>query len=401
MLRKKTRRHHVTYPYICNIHLRAQGNRRLYGALIGGGSDILQMKDNNPHNAVQNMHHQPSLQHSVTTDLRLWEALTVFDSLSLSLPLALSPRPVADLTGFCRSAQVLRSAQTAGRPRNHSMLRMKTRRHHVTYPYICNIHLRAQGNRCLYGALIGGGSDILHMNDTNPQHTTHSRMAGQNMHHQPRLQHSVTTGLRLWEPLTAFDSLSLSLPLALSPRPVADLTGFCRSAQVLRSAQTAGRPRNHSMLRKKTRRHHVTYPYICNIHLRAQGNRRLYGALIGGGSDILQMKDINPHNAVQNMHHQPSLQHSVTTDLRLWEALTAFDSLSLSRCFSPPRCGPHRLLQIRPGPALSTDSWAATKPQHAAEENKKTSRNVPLHLQHPLESPRESLPLRRSHWWRQ
>ena len=137
-------------------------------------------------------------------------------TLSLSLPLALSPRPVADLTGFCRSAQVLRSAQTAGRPRNHSMLRKKTRKHHVTYPYICNIHWRAQGNRCLYGALIGGGSDILHMNDTNTQHTTHSRTAVQNMHHQPRLQHSVTTGLRLWEPLTAFDSLSLSLSLFLS-----------------------------------------------------------------------------------------------------------------------------------------------------------------------------------------
>ena len=240
------------------------------------------------------------------------------------------------------------------------------------------------------------------MKDINPHN------AVQNMHHQPSLQHSVTTDLRLWEALTAFDSLSLSLslsvPLALSPRPVADLTGFCRSAQVLRSAQTAGRPRNHSMLRKKTRRHHVTYPYICNIHLRAQGNRRLYGALIGGGSDILQMKDNNPHNAVQNMHHQPSLQHSVTTDLRLWEALTAFDSLSLSLPLAlspPPRCGPQRLLQIRPGPALSTDSWAATKPQHAAEENKKTSRNVPLHLQHPLESPRESTPLRRSHRWRQ
>ena len=226
------------------------------------------------------------------------------------------------------------------------MLRKKTRRHQVTYPYICNIHLRAQGNRRLCGALIGGSSDILQMKDINPHN------AVQNMHHQPSLQHSVTTDLRLWEALTAFDSLSLSVPLALSPRLVADLTGFCRSAQVLRSAQTAGRPRNHSMLRKKTRRHHVTYSYICNIHLRAQGNRRLYGALIGGGSDILQMKDINPHNAVQNMHHQPSLQHSVTTDLRLWEALTAFDSLSLSpsRSISP---APLRTSPASPDPPRS------------------------------------------------
>ena len=149
------------------------------------------------------------------------------------------------------------------------------------------------------------------------------------------------------------------------------------------------------MLQKKTRRHHVTYPHICNIHLRAQGNRRLYGALIGGGSDILQMNDANPQHtthsrtAVQNMHHQPSLQHFVTTDLRLWEALTAFDSLSLSlpRSFSLPRCRPHRLLQIRPGPAPSTQ--------------KKTSRHLVTYAICKIQDLRESMPLRRSHPWRQ